>query len=46
MQVGLVYPGRPAEALRYALRMGALTLTRIRQKCAFDTFWSFAHPAI
>ncbi len=38
----LVYIGRPAEALG----RGALTLVRIHQTFALDTFWSFAHPAI
>ena len=36
----------PPEALVYALGMGTLTLARIRQNCALDMFWSFAHPAI
>jgi len=40
--VGLVYIGRPAEALG----MGTLTLAGIHQTFSLDTFWSFAHPAI
>ncbi len=42
IQVGLVYIGRPAEALG----MGTITLAIIRQNCAFDMFRSFALPVI
>ncbi len=42
MQVGLVYPGCPAETLG----MGTPTLAGIRQAFSLDTFWSLAHPAI
>ncbi len=46
IQVGLAYIGRPTETTGYALGMGTLTLVRIRQNCALDMFWSFAHPVI
>ena len=43
---GLVYIGRPAKAMGYALGMGTLALAAIHQTFPVDTFWAFAHPAI
>ena len=43
---GLVYAGRPAETMGYALGMGSLTLAAIHLTFSLDTFWSFVHPAI